>query len=1346
MHLKYRFRTGLGVFALMSMASFTVACDDTGDGTSSTGTPGFVCGDGTQDAGEACDDGNKDNGDGCSATCQVETAGECGDGTTNIGEECDDGNLTSGDGCSMTCLLESAPVCGNGKKEGTEQCDDGNTMSGDGCSATCTSEGMGTCGDGVTDAGEQCDDGNQIALDGCENDCTVSPTEVMCGTITPTANLCEVTPGSAAKVISGDVLAPATIYRGGSVALDAMGKITCVGCDCAAQNPGATQIVCAEAVISPGLVNTHEHITFAQNQPYNDTGERYEQRHDWRKGFNGHTKIPSMGSASQDQVRWGELRFLLSGATSLVGSGSATGFLRNLDTTNQEGLGIEAVDFDTFPLGDGSAGTQLATGCGYPAINTSAAIAGDSAYLPHIAEGIDAFANNEFNCVDDDRMTHDLVQPNSAFIHAVGLTPADYAEMAGGGTSLIWSPRSNITLYGNTAQVTIAARLGVNIALGTDWVITGSMNMQRELTCASELNANYYNHFFSDGDLFRMVTINAAKALHAENDIGSLAQGLIGDIAIYDARVHTDYRAIIDGEPKDVALVLRGGKPIYGDDAVISTIPNSGACDALDVCGNAKRLCTTSEVGKTFTALETSAGNVYDAFFCGKPTNEPSCVPTRPAAKNNSTIYTGTITAGDSDGDGIPNGMDNCPNVFNPIRPMDNGVQPNVDGDADGDACDPCPLNPNTTSCMTTAGDADGDGVPNSTDNCPNQANMDQADGDTDGKGDVCDACPTYANPGSAACITTIYKIKNGMTPLGPVALANQLVTGCVPTKGYFLQVKPGDADYDAAEGANHSGIFVFDAATNCMALKVGDRIDISTATSANFFGQIQLSNAMATVKASMNEALPAPTVVTPAMAGGATANALEAVLVKVNNVSVTDIAPAAGPGDMAPTNEFVVDGALRVNDFIFLVTPFPSVGTAYTSITGILDYKNNNMKLEPRSAADYQSGPAMFVGFNEASTFTRAGYTSLPTFTVPLEVVMTSAVASNTFVSITSGNGAVTIPGGGTTIPAGQSKATVLVNGVSQAASVTLTATLGATMDTATVRVLGANEQPVVTSITPSTATIPVGGMQAFDVQLDIPAPPGLMVALTQSPMMAGTLTPSSLPFMTDSDVATFTYTDGSTASSATVTATLGASMATANLTMSMVTGSGLVINEVDYDNVGTGDSVEFVELYNAGASTVSLAGVALILENGSSVPGTEYDRYDLTALGSLAPGEYLILGPPVLTSSLPSGVKFINYDSTCGTNSNCIQNGAPDAVGLVNLTTGSMIDSLAYEGAMTGAVNGVGVLDFSEPPMGPSPTAVDSNTANGSMCRSPNGTDTNNAAMDWKFCMTPTPGAANN
>jgi hypothetical protein len=51
---------------------------------------------------------------------------------------------------------------------------------------------------------------------------------------------------------------------------------------------------------------------------------------------------------------------------------------------------------------------------------------------------------------------------------------------------------------------------------------------------------------------------------------------------------------------------------------------------------------------------------------------------------------------------------------------------------------------------FTPPADTDGDGVPDRRDNCPQVANPDQADGDGDGTGDACDNCPLVANPDQA--------------------------------------------------------------------------------------------------------------------------------------------------------------------------------------------------------------------------------------------------------------------------------------------------------------------------------------------------------------------------------------------------------------------------------------------------------------------------------------------------------------------------------------------------------------------------------------------------------------------
>ena len=111
-----------------------------------------------------------------------------------------------------------------------------------------------------------------------------------------------------------------------------------------------------------------------------------------------------------------------------------------------------------------------------------------------------------------------------------------------------------------------------------------------------------------------------------------------------------------------------------------------------------------------------------------------------PAANDEFEIFA-RRAAPDSDGDGVPNSSDNCP-----VDPNPN--QANTDGDPQGDACDP---------------DDDNDGDPDGADNCPTTANPNQANTDGDALGNACDAdddndgdpdsadnCPTTANPNQA--------------------------------------------------------------------------------------------------------------------------------------------------------------------------------------------------------------------------------------------------------------------------------------------------------------------------------------------------------------------------------------------------------------------------------------------------------------------------------------------------------------------------------------------------------------------------------------------------------------------
>jgi hypothetical protein len=324
-----------------------------------------------------------------------------------------------------------------------------------------------------------------LATPACSEDATANPpppdppndgrksaahaTEVSCASMPEASgDGCAIEAGTGGELfLRGVVLTESEIIRGGGVLLDAAGAIACVGCDCAELAASATTVTCPNSVISPGLVNTHDHLSFVHDWPHPDDGERFEHRHDWRRGLHGHSRLEASDGATTPQLQWGELRFVFGGATSTIGGSGTPGFLRNLEyAPNSEGLGERSISLSTFPLGDGEEGRQLDTGCAYPAMPSREAITLARSYVMHVAEGVDAFARNEFECLSGEGGA-DLMAPEVSIVHGLALGAPDLARMAAAGAQLVWSPRSNVALYGDTARVTIAATLGVSIALGT---------------------------------------------------------------------------------------------------------------------------------------------------------------------------------------------------------------------------------------------------------------------------------------------------------------------------------------------------------------------------------------------------------------------------------------------------------------------------------------------------------------------------------------------------------------------------------------------------------------------------------------------------------------------------------------------------------------------------------------------------------------------------------------------------------------------------------------------------------------------------------------------------------------
>src|SRR5262249_37441457 len=148
--------------------------------------------------------------------------------------------------------------------------------------------------------------------------------------------------------------------------------------------------------------------------------------------------------------------------------------------------------------------------------------------------------------------------------------------------------------------------------------------------------------FFSDEDLWKMATINAAKTSGADDVLGSITVGKLADLAVFADPNGKLHGAVIGPTTDQVALVIKGGKPMSGEADVVGAL--GPACDAATVCGKSFQICASREfAGQTFAALQTAVNpttdptdqnNAYPAIFCDTPPLEPTCAPSRPGEYN----------------------------------------------------------------------------------------------------------------------------------------------------------------------------------------------------------------------------------------------------------------------------------------------------------------------------------------------------------------------------------------------------------------------------------------------------------------------------------------------------------------------------------------------------------------------------------------------------------------------------------------------------------------------------------------------------------------------------------------
>lgn len=172
-----------------------------------------------------------------------------------------------------------------------------------------------------------------------------------------------------------------------------------------------------------------------------------------------------------------------------------------------------------------------------------------------------------------------LLGPDALLSHATEFTPEEIAILVETGTKLVHNPSANAATR-RRFQLVELLDAGVPIMLGSDGVAPDrSYDMFRHMFQAMRYHRFYWRDtkVLPPGKVLEMVTIDAARALGMEKDIGSLEVGKKADIILIDwFRPHMVpmnmplYRVAYFANGNDVTTTIVNGRVLMRDRVVLT--------------------------------------------------------------------------------------------------------------------------------------------------------------------------------------------------------------------------------------------------------------------------------------------------------------------------------------------------------------------------------------------------------------------------------------------------------------------------------------------------------------------------------------------------------------------------------------------------------------------------------------------------------------------------------------------------------------------------------------------------------------------------------------------------------
>lgn len=236
------------------------------------------------------------------------------------------------------------------------------------------------------------------------------------------------------------------------------------------------------------------------------------------------------------------------------------------------------------------------------------AAAEDLPYIVHIAEGFDPESKASLAQLD----AQGGLGEHTVLVHGLALSDQDLDRIAEAGASLVWCPASNAKIYDQTLPIQKVLERGINVCLGSDAAMYGSANVLEDIAAAARA---LESAGILDGALLTaMVTSNAARAFRWK-DRGRLRNGGTADFLVLRGKDPSDpHRALASAELSEVFLVVRDGRPVYGDESLEKVFTEAGVIfDRLNIGGSPK--IVEAGLKKLLESIRAATGRSDDFYF-----------------------------------------------------------------------------------------------------------------------------------------------------------------------------------------------------------------------------------------------------------------------------------------------------------------------------------------------------------------------------------------------------------------------------------------------------------------------------------------------------------------------------------------------------------------------------------------------------------------------------------------------------------------------------------------------------------------------------------------------------------